>query len=431
MIQISPTTWKNLPGPQDITRTVLPNGISVLSRSNFNSPSVVVQGYLAGGSMFDPRHKLGLAYFASSMLTRGTPSRTFQQIFDALESVGATISFSASVHNTNFGGRCLVEDLPLMLTLMADCLREPSFPEDNFERMRAQILAGLAIRAQDTTEMASLTFDEILYPDHPYGLPSDGYPETIQAITREDLFAFHLNNYTPRTLVVSLVGALSPTQVLDEIHAAFGDWQTAAEPPVGSMPNPADLQTTIRRHLPIPGKSQTDLVMGTFGPRRNSPDYLPASLGNNILGQFGMMGRIGDVVREQAGLAYSASTSLNAFSHGGTWEVSAGVNPTNLERAINLIMQELVRFVREGVTIEELEDSQSNYLGRLPLSLEANAGVAGALLNLERFKLGLDYYQRYPMLVAEVTPETILDTAQRYLDPEKLIIVSSGPDIVD
>jgi len=182
----------------------------------------------------------------------------------------------------------------------------------------------------------------------------------------------------------------------------------------------------LRHHVHIPGKSQCDLVMGSIGPCRNSADYLPASLGNNILGQFGMMGRIGNVVREQEGLAYYASTSLNAWIVGGSWEVAAGVNPVNLERAIELIIKEIRRFTTEPVSQEELEDSQSNFIGRLPLSLESNAGVAGALLNLERFGLGLDYLRRYPQMVAEVTPEMILEVARRYLDPERLIIATAG-----
>ena len=168
--------------------------------------------------------------------------------------------------------------------------------------------------------------------------------------------------------------------------------------------------------------------MGTLGPRRNCDDFLSASLGNNILGQFGMMGRIGGVVREQAGLAYHASTSLNAGIDVGTWEVSAGVNPANLQKTIDLIIKELHRFISEPVTPEELQNSKSNFIGRLPLSLESNAGVASALLNLERFQLGLDFYQRYPSMVKTVTSTQVLETAQKYLYPEKLVIVSAGTE---
>jgi zinc protease len=106
--------------------------------------------------------------------------------------------------------------------------------------------------------------------------------------------------------------------------------------------------------------------------------------------------------------------------------VSAGVNPQNLKKAIDLIEKELRRFVKSGVTKEELTDSQENYIGRLPLSLESNNGVVGALLNMERYNLGLDYYQRYPGLINAIRPEDVLAAAQRYLDPERLAIAYAG-----
>jgi len=137
---------------------------------------------------------------------------------------------------------------------------------------------------------------------------------------------------------------------------------------------------------------------------RRDPGFIAASLGNNILGQFGMYGRIGESVRERSGLAYHASSSLSGGIGPGPWLFIAGVNPNNIDKTIALMRAEIARFVTEPVTVEELTDSQANYIGRLPLSLESNAGVAAALLNLERYSLGLDYYLRYPDLINEVTP---------------------------
>ncbi len=420
---------KSLPGPHDITRTQLDNGITLLTRPNFNSPSVVVSGYLACGSLFDPPDKLGLAQFTAMSLTRGTAGRNFQEIFEALESAGASLGFGASVHNTSFGGRALTEDLPLILGLLAESVQQPAFPKDQVERLRTQFLTSLAMRAQDTDEMSSLAFDAAMFPNHPYGRPEDGYPETVQAIQVEDLASFHRQHYGPRGMVIVVVGAVSAQQALDEVNKALGSWKNPLQGESPSVPPAFAPEKTFQQHIAIPGKSQTDLVMGTLGPLRKSPDFLPASLGNNILGQFGMMGRIGDVVRERAGLAYHASTSLNAWIGAGTWEVSAGVNPANLQRAIDLIRRELERYVKRSVYKRELKDSQANFIGRLPLSLESNNGVANALLNLERFQLGLDYYMRYPQAVLEVTPEQILAVSQKYIDPERLIITSAGPEI--
>jgi zinc protease len=426
---LQPANLKSLPGPEDIHRLELPNGITILTRSNFDSPSVVLTGYLPGGSLVDPPEKLGLAHFTSVCLMRGTQQRNFQEVYEALESAGASLGFGASVHNTSFGGRSLTEDLPLLLGLLSEALRQPIFPIEQVERLRGQILTGLSIRDQDTADRADMAFEDIIFPGHPYGAPSDGYTETIQRITRDDLVDFHQKHYGPQGMTLVIVGALAAEQVFNEVRKALGDWENHGQHPMLDLPPLRPLQETARKHIALAGKVQTDLLIGTLGPKRGSPDYMAASLGNNILGQFGMMGRIGDVVREQAGLAYSASTSLNAWITAGTWEVSAGVNPSNLERAITLIFSEIRRFISDPVTAEELQDSKANYIGRLPLSLESNSGVAGALLNLERFQLGLDYYRRYPILVEAVTPEDILETARRYLNPNTFAIVSAGPAI--
>ena len=426
MIKVKPTGWNSLPGPENISRTVLPNGIVILSRSNFASPSVVVQGYLTSGSLFDPEEKLGLAYFTSQMLMRGTRKKGIQTIFNLLESCGASLGSSATMHTTSFGGRSLVEDLPMMINLLAECILSPIFPLLQVELMRAQLLTGLSLRAQDTEEMATLTFDDIVFSGHPYRHPEDGFPETIKRIKRSDLESFHRNVYGPKGMVIVMVGAIEAQKAVDLVTAALGSWQNLNQKEKPSLPKIQPLKETVRKHISILEKSQTDLIIGTLGPKRSDSEYLSASLGNNVLGQFGMMGRIGEIVREQSGLAYHASASLNAGIDVGTWEVSAGVNPVNLEKAIDLILKELKRFISAPVTQMELQDSKSSYIGRLPLSLESNAGVAGALLNMERFQLGLDYFQKYVSRVEAVTSEQVLETAQKYLNLDALAIVSAG-----
>lgn len=424
--QSQPSALHSLPGPEDIHRAELPNGIVVLARANFNSPSVVITGYLPAGGIFDPDEKLGLADFTASALMRGTAQRNFQQVYNALESVGASLGIGGGTHNASFSGKALAEDLDLLLELLGDALRRPVFPLDQVERLRAQLLTALSIRAQDTADMASLAFDQLVYANHPYSRPEDGYPETVQAISPADLVDFHRRQYGPRGLVIALVGALDPLGAVDKVAQAFGDWQNPDQPPPPVLPALTPLETPVVRKVTIAGKSQADLVIGAAGPARSSPHFLAASLGNSVLGQFGMMGRIGEVVREQAGLAYYASSSLSGGLGPGPWCVSAGVDPQNIAEVIELVHQEIVRFTSEPVTQEELADSQANYVGRLPLSLESNGGVAAALINLERYGLGLDYYQRYSRLVYEITPEQCLEAARRYLDPTRLATAVAG-----
>jgi zinc protease len=243
------------------------------------------------------------------------------------------------------------------------------------------------------------------------------------------LVDFHTHFFQPEDLILVIAGAIESLDVKTMVESFFDDWKSAREqrPALPAMPEaPKEI---VRKHRFIEDKSQTDLILGTYGPSRKSDDYLPAYLGNNILGQFGLMGRIGESVRSKSGLAYHASSSINAWADGGSWEFSAGLNPENLDKAIRLIRDEIERYITEPVTDEELDDSQSNLIGRLPLSLETNAGIANAILTIERFDLGLDYYQHYGEKIRAITPDRILETAQKYLNPDRLVVASAGSGV--
>jgi zinc protease len=417
----------SLPGPDSIQRVQLSNGILVLSRANDSTQSIALHGYLPAGSLADPLEKLGLADFTASALLRGTTQRDFQQIYDALESTGASLYFGGGTHTARFSGKALSEDLGLLLELTAEALRQPVFPAEQVERLRAQHLTGLAIRAQDTAEMASLTLNQLIYPDHPYRFPEDGFPETLQAITRQDLVDFHRSHYGPVGLVIAITGGIDPSHAIEEVARVLGDWHNPHQVQLPALPTLSFLEKTARQNVTIPGKSQADILLGAPGPTRQATEFLSASLGNNILGQFGMMGRIGEVVREQAGLAYYASSNMTGGLGPGPWVVAAGVDPENIDRTIDLILQEIKRFTSEPVDPQELADSQAFYIGSLPLSMESNHGVAASLLHMEQNQLGLDYYQRYADLINSVTAELILETARQYLQPERLGIAVAGP----
>ena len=418
---------KSLPGPHDIIRTQLDNGITLLVRPNSNTLSVTIVGYLQAGSMYDPLEKLGLADFTTSTLMRGTKKQGFQEIYEQLESMGASLGINCGAHTAGFGGKSLADDLPDMLEILADVLQEPVFPKTHIERVRSQLLTGLNLRAQDTHEMASMGFDEIAYAGHPYKNPSDGFIETINAIKVGDLVNFHEEHFGPREMVIAIVGAIESDRVLQLIIEKFGSWINSAQPEVIQIPGADSLPKSVRKHHAIEEKSQTDIILGVVGPHRKNDEFYPALIGNSILGQFGMMGRIGKSVRTKSGLAYYAYSSLSSSIGPGPWTVSAGVDPKNVDQALGLITEEIKRFVTDPVSEEELMDVQSSYIGKLPLSLESNGGVANALLTIERHQLGLDYFQHYEKMVSGVTQESILEAARMYLDPDKLAISTAGP----
>lgn len=430
-LQLPELDTKSLPGPETIVRRELENGITVLARENFASPSVVLQGFLPAGSLQEAPEKSGLAYLTSLALMRGTSERTFEELFETIESIGARLNVRASGHTTSFQGKSLAEDLPVLLELLLDVLSNPAFPQREVERLKAQQLTALAIRAQDTDSQAQLAFDEIVYKDHPYQYPVDGYVETVRELTPADMRRFHADTFGTEGLTIAIVGGVEAGKAIEAVEASLGTWTKRAEEPQPLLPPVKELDRNTQREVRLEGKQQSDVVVGCVGPSRFDEHYLAAALGNNILGRFGLMGRIGEAVRESAGLAYSAHSVLSGGPGPGPWQVQAGVNPKNEKRAIELILKELERFVSKKVTKDELLENQMHYIGRLPLQLESNEGVSSALVHLERYDLGLDYYQRYPELIAGITREGILETARRFIDPERMAIAIGGPKEVE
>jgi len=226
--------------------------------------------------------------------------------------------------------------------------------------------------------------------------------------------------------VLAVVGGIDPKAAVAMVANTLGDWENPAQPAPPELPEWQPLAGIQRVYEYVEDKSESEVLVGTAGPRRQDPDFTAASVGNMILGKFGMMGRIGEVLREQAGLAYYASSGLGSSLGPGAWTVSAGVPPQEAEHAIDLIFEVLKEFVTELVTPEELQDVQDNLIGSLPLSLESNGGVASRLLYMERHNLGLDYLRQYPAMVRAVTREQILAAAAKYLDLERMAVVVAG-----
>lgn len=416
-----------IPGADDIRISHLANGIRLYTRANPTSPAVIVGGFLHAGSLYEPDGQEGLAAFVTSALMRGTRRHNFQEIYTLLEDAGASLSFSSGVHTVSWSGRCLQEDLPMLLGLLAEVLREPVFPSEAVNLLKQQILTGLRLQAQDTETQAAQTFDRLIYGEtHPYGRSSSGTPESIIPLTSEDLARFRARQYGPQGMNIILVGAVQHEKALDLLNETLGDWENPTQPEIGEVPPVPPPDRWRQAHVEIPEKAQVDIIIGTTAPPRPHPDFIPLMLANTVLGQFGMMGRIGEAVREQSGLAYYATSNLSANMSTGTWDVSLGVNPENYRRALEVVRAELERFAEEGIPPDELEDVRTSIRNRMPLSLETNAGVMAAILNIARFDLDPDYYRTFDEKIADIDAETVNGAIRRYLNPQALAQASAG-----
>jgi zinc protease len=420
----------SIPGPHNITRVQLDNGIIVLVYENYAAQSVVIGGSIEAGSIYENPTKNGLASMTAGSLMRGTQKRDFDAIHSALEDIGADLDVGAGTHTTGFNGKALAEDLPVLIDLLADVLRYPVFPTAQVERLRGEILTGLQYRMQDTRYRANRAFRENLYPEsHPYHYSTRGTLESIPGITIDDMKAFQQKYYGPQGMIITIVGAVKAQEAVEIVKARLGDWHNPQQPAKATLPPLSAVDETRQAAVNVPGKTQSDIVMGVLGPSRFEPDYRAAQMVNSVLGQFGMMGRIGDEVRERLGLAYYAYSSIEGGLGPGAWSVSAGVNPTNVQLAIESVVKEIRRITTEEVTDEDINDNKSYFTGHLPLQLESNEGIAGSILNMETYQLGLDNLLKYADEINALTKADLLKAIQKYWNPEAFVVAVAGPEL--
>lgn len=406
----------------------LANGITLIVKENHHAPSVVVRGQLYGGSNLDGADRAGLASFTTGVMRRGTTKRTFAEINETIESVAASVYVNSGRHLTGFGGKSLAEDFGLLVEIMVDILLTPTFPSEEMEKVRGQIITGLKEAEDSPRSMAGRHFREILYGlNHPYGRSANGTLETIPRLSRDDLLNFYQQTLHPHNGAVVVVGDVNSEAVYQTLEAALGQWQPGHSSPDTTLPDPQLLTAPVRYIHPMPNKSQADLVLGNIGPKRLADDFYAAEVGDTILGQLGLGGRIGLNVRDKEGMAYYARTSLSGNLGPSPWTVYAGVNPANVDKAVDLILAEVSRFRDEPVTDQELADAKAYLTGTLPLQLETNEGNASLLLEAHLYQLGDDFIARYPELIRAVTKEEIQATAQKYLSNTVYALAIAGP----
>ena len=433
------TATRHAINADSVSRHTLQNGATLLVYPNPASPSVAIGAYHAAGSVLETRERAGLASLTADALNRGTANRTYLEFSEALDEVGASLAFHADTEYAAFGGRALAEDLELLLSLATDVLAHPTFPDDEVGRVREQTLTVLAHAEDSPGSRAARRFRELLYgPSSPNGWPGDGYAETVREFQADDLRAFHTRAYSPSSLVLAVVGAVDPAAVCDLAERTIGTWSAdaaaASQADWRKALDAADAPPTApaeprREDLAIEGKTQTEFLLGWLGIRRTDPSYYATVVANFILGQLGLGGRIGSNVRDTQGLAYHASSYAVPGLTRQPWSIRAGINPANVDRAIEASLHEARRLADTPPDAEELRLSKQALIGSLPLRLERNDGIANMLLLMERYGLGLDYLGAYPGLIEAVTADDVRDATAAVMADPAYTLVTAGPEL--
>jgi zinc protease len=406
---------------------VLPNGATVIVKTTPTTPAVTLHASVHAGTIYDPPDLGGLAHFASRAIDRGTVSRSADQIAEQLDSGGVSLAVAVNRHVMSLVCTCLVEDFDAILALLGEIVRHPTFPPAEVETRRGGVITLIR---QDEDNPAVVAVEGVmagLYGEqHPYGRRPRGTAESVTAIDAPALQRFHRERFVPSALTLAVVGDVPADRALAAANEVFASWQGPARLPPG-LPPPAPAPTRRTRVIPMMNKSQTDIAYGFATIVRSDPDYYAYWLMNNILGQYAIGGRLGDSIRERQGMAYYATSALDANVIPGPLLIRAGVSPANVERALSSIDDELVKMAAEGPTETEMRESTQYLIGSLPRTLETNLQIASFLQTAEFFGLGPDYDVQIPARLRAVTREDAHRAARQALDPARATVVVAGP----
>ena len=413
------------------SRFVLDNGMVVIIYENRSNPTVAITGSLNAGDMFDPEGKHGLAQVTSNLLQKGTTKRTADEIAQAKDFVGMGISISADMESGGFSGRSLSKNLDLMLELLSDSLRNPTFPQDEFDKLKARRLSGIKQEQDDPDSLALRAFyGKVFPPGHPYhSLSVDEELANTSAMTRDDVVGFYKSHYGPENAILVLVGDVNTQEALAKIKAYFGDWKKIGAPPRQPIPDIARQTTIEKQVIPMMDKSQVGMFLGYAGGlKRSDPDFYAATVMNYVLGGGPFSSRLGKVIRDQMGLVYTVYSTFDLGLGAGPWYAYLGTNPKNADKAVSTVIQKTKEMRDKGANKQEVQQAIDFLTGSFPARrLVDNQSIANTLYGAELYGMGMDYIQKYSSLYRAVTLEKVNAMAKKYLHPEAYTLVIAGP----
>jgi zinc protease len=408
-------------------RAELDNGAIVLAQETSMTAAVTISAAFRAGSMFDPLALPGLAYLTGRVLDRGTERRSASDIAEALDERGVSLKVSTTRAAMTVSCTCLSEDFADVLGIVLDVARRPTFPDAEIAKRRAEAITILRQNEDNPATRAVEGVLQLLYTNrHPYGRPSKGTAAGVEMVAREDMVRFHAEWIRPAALTLAIVGDIPPEFAVERAAVELDGWN-AATPERPVIPPPPPSAGRRLEVISMPGKPQADVAYGFTTLRRLDPRYYAYWMMNNILGEFGLGGRLADNIRERQGMAYYAFSTLDAAEGEAPLLIRAGVDPGNVERAVAAIDHEVAALGAEGPTPREVEETRAYLIGSIPRLMETNQNIAAFLQISEEFGLGLDFDQRLPALLGAVTLEEIRAAAAETLDPERAAVTIAGP----
>lgn len=407
----------------EVERVTSDAGIEAWLAEDHTLPIISLRFAFRGGAALDPEDRQGLANMVSGLLDEGAGELDSFAYQSKLQDLAIEIGFDAGLDSFSGSLKTITENRDTAVDLLASALTEPRFDQEPVERIRNQILTGLRFDQEDPNTVASQRWFEAAFPDHPYRKRVEGTPETVQAITVDDLRDFVGTRFTRDQLVVGVAGDITADELKPVLDRIFGGLPEKSS--LGTVPDvePTFAGETILVEKDIP---QTVALFGHAGIPRDDPDFYAAYVLNYILGGGGFSSRLMEEVREERGLAYSVYSYLYPLDHAALMIGGVGTQRERFATSMEVIRDEWRKMAAAGPTAGELADAKTYLTGAFPLRFSSTSAVASILVSMQLDDLPIDHLETRNTQVEAVTMEDVTRVAQRLLKPDAMLVVVVG-----
>ncbi|MEW6271842.1 MAG: pitrilysin family protein [Thermodesulfobacteriota bacterium] len=356
----------SLGDPSTVRKSVLPNGIRVLSETVPQFTSATLGIWVENGSVYEPAELNGISHFLEHIFFKGTERRTAKEIAESIDGVGGVLNAFTSKEYTCYYAKVLREDLPLALDVLSDLFLNSTFAEEEIERERGVILSEISESEDTPDDHVHVVFDRGFWPGHPLSLPITGTAQTVSGMRREHFLRFLAERYRPDRVLVCAAGAVDHDWLVEQVSATFGGLEGASGKPDLPLPEARPSLSLVEREL-----EQVQMVLGVPGLQHTDPRRYAAYVMNTALGG-GMSSRLFQEVREKRGKAYTISSYLASFHHTGYLAVNAGLGADSVTEVIDVVREEMRKLAQDGLEPAELARAKSQIKGTILLSLESS-----------------------------------------------------------
>jgi zinc protease len=409
----------------------LPGGARLAVLANPHAPTATIAGTLLAGPALARDGRFAVPGLVAAMLDRGTDAHSRIELAHEFEDHGLQVVARASASTptiVSFSAQGLAEELPRLVRLLVEILRTPSFPAEELEKLREQVLGSLAREREETAVRAFAAMTRRLYPEgHPmHRRPIAVREREVRSLVRDELKAFHEALYGPSTLILAAVGDVEAGTVASLFEGELKDWNSVEEARISVDENSSSTASDDR--IQIADRPNIDVFLGHRGRLlRGEPEYPAAVLANSCLGQSTLTSRLGMAVRDGAGLTYGIYSRFFGTLHvAGPWATAIGVSAANLERAVELSREVITSYVDEGPTEDELADERSAIAGAYRVGLATNSGIARELVTALTVGEPIERLDRFPEELLAVDRGQVIEAIRAHLHPEQLVVTAAG-----